>query len=244
MENINIGINEQIITGRKYRRLIDKATKLWQRISWWTKASDVEFDDGKNAEQKLGNINGITSDFFINDESIAASSNLTNRAYTRFNEFTDNGRVKGIIIGEDGNPYIEYCDEDGADTVLKKLGSVDEDELINSISDKTTNEYTKGTWLCIVSSSATTSANSVSFSDTCSITDPDINSIKRIYVKENTTKTEAGHDDDNNKCYIGSRLYLIIVNTETANVSLSYNPSTTSLPRRVQHNKCKVKLSN
>ena len=244
MENINIGINEQIIIGRKYRRLIDKAAKLWQRISWWTKASDVEFDDGKTAEQKLGNINGITSDFSVNDESIAASSNLTNRAYTRFNEFTDDGKIKRIIIGEDGNPYIEYSDKDGADTVLKKLGSVDEDELINSISDKTTNEYTKGTWLCTVSSSATTEANAVTFSDTFSITDPDINSIKCIYKKENTTKTDGEHDVDNNKCYLGSRLYLIVVNTATASVSLSYNPSATSIPTRIQHNKCKVKLSD
>ncbi|MDE7131251.1 MAG: hypothetical protein K2O65_05585 [Lachnospiraceae bacterium] len=118
-----MGINEKIITGRKFRRLIDKDSKLWQLISWWTKASDVEFDDGKTAEQKLGNINGITSDFSVDDESIAASSNLTNRAYERFDEFTDGGKINAIIIGEDGKPYIKYWD--GADTVLKKLGNVD-----------------------------------------------------------------------------------------------------------------------
>lgn len=120
-----MAINENIVTGRKFRRLINKDSKLWQRISWWTKSSDVEFDDGKTAEQKLGNINGITSDFSVDNESIAASSNLTKRAYERFNEFTDGGRIKGIIIGEDGKPYIEYWNEDGADTVLKKLGEIE-----------------------------------------------------------------------------------------------------------------------
>lgn len=130
-----MGINEKIVTGRKWRRLIDKDSKLWQLISWWTKASDVEFDDGKTAEQKLGNIDGITSDFSVNDESIAASSNLTNRAYERFDEFTDGGKIKRIIIGEDGKPYIEY--EDGADTVLKKLGN-ENVVLLGSISSSKT----------------------------------------------------------------------------------------------------------
>lgn len=116
-----MAVNEKIVTGRKFRRLIDRDSKLWQLISWWTKASDVEFDDGKTAEQKLGDINGITSDFLVNDESVAASSNLTNRAYERFDEFTDGGKIKRIFIDENGKPCIEY--EDGADTVLKKLGN-------------------------------------------------------------------------------------------------------------------------
>lgn len=46
-------VNEIIVTGRVKRRLIDKAAKLWQKISYWTKASDVEFDDGKTAEEKV-----------------------------------------------------------------------------------------------------------------------------------------------------------------------------------------------
>ena len=118
-----MAINETIVTGRKFRRLIDKDSKLWQRISWWTKAGDVEFNDGKTAEQKLGNINGITSDFSVNNDSMAASSSLSHRAHTRFMEFTDNGRIISIKIGEDGSPYIEY--KDGADTVLKKLGDIE-----------------------------------------------------------------------------------------------------------------------
>lgn len=135
METLPLSVvNEVIVTGRKKRILIDKAAKLWQCISEWTKASDVEFDDGKTAEQKVGNINGITSDFSVDNESIAASSSLTNRAYERFQEFTDDGRINRIIIGEDGKPYIEYWDEDGADTVLKKLGNIDiTDDNIDAI---------------------------------------------------------------------------------------------------------------
>ena len=66
-----MAVNETIVTGRKFRKCIDAATKAWQRISFWTKSSDVEFEDGKNAETKLGAIDGITDslqegeDFYI-----------------------------------------------------------------------------------------------------------------------------------------------------------------------------------
>lgn len=113
-------VNEVIVTGRVKRRLIDQAAKLWQRLSYWTKASDVEFDDGKTAEEKIGNINGITSDFSLDDECICASASMAHRAHERFDEFTDGGRIVSIKIGDDGKPYIAY--KDGADTVLKKLG--------------------------------------------------------------------------------------------------------------------------
>lgn len=49
-------VNEQIVTGRKFRKLIDEASRLWLRISFWTKASDVEFNDGETAETKFVNI--------------------------------------------------------------------------------------------------------------------------------------------------------------------------------------------
>lgn len=49
-------INEQIVTGRKFRKLIDEASRLWLRVSFWTKACDVEFDDGETAETKFSNI--------------------------------------------------------------------------------------------------------------------------------------------------------------------------------------------
>lgn len=47
-------INETVVTGRKFRKLIDEATRMWQRISFWTSASDVEFSDGATLESKFG----------------------------------------------------------------------------------------------------------------------------------------------------------------------------------------------
>lgn len=136
MENINIGINEKIVTGRKFRRLIDKDSKLWQLISWWTKAIDVEFDDGRTAEQKLGNINGITSDLNDRDDiasSIAAVNSVNEELQYRIGGFR-------IFRGDDGNIYI--IDENaGADSVPKKLGDGDP-ETLGQISGN--NEYIFG----------------------------------------------------------------------------------------------------
>ncbi len=67
-------VNETIISGKKIRICIDAINKLWERISIWSKASDVEFDDGRTAETKVGMINGITSDPNCEDETIAISA--------------------------------------------------------------------------------------------------------------------------------------------------------------------------
>ena len=107
-----MAVNEQIVTGRKFRKLIDEANKIWQRISFWTKSSDVEFEDGKNAETKLGAINGITSDLSCEESTIAASAAALNQV---------NRSLGGnIITYENGKYYIQA----GADTASKKqLGS-------------------------------------------------------------------------------------------------------------------------
>lgn len=109
-----MAINEKIVTGRKFRRLIDKEAKLWQRFSWWTSSNDVECGDGKTVEQKIGNINGITSDFAVDDSSICASSILTNRIKTDLNDGIINDHIQ-FVIDEDGNLGWK---KDGADTVI------------------------------------------------------------------------------------------------------------------------------
>ena len=38
------------VTGRKYRILVDKANDIWDRISFWTRASDVYYDDDSSAQ--------------------------------------------------------------------------------------------------------------------------------------------------------------------------------------------------
>ena len=101
-----MAINETISTGNKYRRLKDASTKLWQRLSFWTKASDVEFDNGATAETSLGNIQGITDSVNSNASNIAASAAAVN---------TLNSNI-GVYVGDDGK--LHFKNGSGADTAL------------------------------------------------------------------------------------------------------------------------------
>lgn len=131
-----MAVNEQIVTGRKFRKLIDEANKLWQRISFWTKASDVEFNDGKNAETKFGAINGVTDSLTSTASNIAASakavktlndkvtqlSSNINKIYTVNGVAMKNGalttfnvgfRAKYIAIYIPNNYLCAYVDDNG-----------------------------------------------------------------------------------------------------------------------------------
>lgn len=57
-----MAVNEKIQTGRKFRKLIDEDSRLWLRISFWTKASDVEFDDNETAETKFADMSSRIND--------------------------------------------------------------------------------------------------------------------------------------------------------------------------------------
>ena len=50
-----MAINERNVTGRKYR-VWDAANNLWRRLSFWTKASDVELDNGHDLQTEMGTV--------------------------------------------------------------------------------------------------------------------------------------------------------------------------------------------
>ena len=104
-----MAVNEKIITGKKYRVLADKATKLWNRYSFWNKASDTEFDDGKDAQTKLGAIDGITDSLTATSSNIAASA----KAVSTLN--SNLGKVS-VYVGDDGK--LHFVDATGADSVI------------------------------------------------------------------------------------------------------------------------------
>lgn len=67
-------MSSENIVSKKFRILVDKSQRLYERISFWTRASDVEFNSGKNAQDTLGNIYGISDSLTSTSSNIAAST--------------------------------------------------------------------------------------------------------------------------------------------------------------------------
>ena len=122
-------MSETIVTGKKYRILTDVAQKVWQRVSFWTKSTDVEFNDAKTAETKVGAIDGITDSLSSNSSRIAASAKAVNQLNGDLNdnlnelnsEFTDfksgegyggNMWMHGLYIGDQKTIFIFQNPED------------------------------------------------------------------------------------------------------------------------------------
>lgn len=97
-----MAINENIVTGRKFRKLIDETNKLWQRISIWTKASDVEFNDGKTAQNKVGSINGVTDSLTSTSSNIAASAKAVKTLNDKITQLSSNLTVNIEVIYQAG----------------------------------------------------------------------------------------------------------------------------------------------
>ena len=117
---------EVVKTGKIYRILADETSKLWHKISFWSKASDTEFNDGKNAETKLGAINGITDSLNSTSSNVAASA----KAVSSLNSnLTANGSQLYMDY-HDGKYGINTSPNRGADTFIPfRSGMVLYDEI-------------------------------------------------------------------------------------------------------------------
>lgn len=83
-------VNETIVTNRYFRRCTDAANKVWQRISFWHKASDCEFDDGSTAQTKVGAIKGITTSTSVTETGYAADMTTVKGLQTQIDELNSN----------------------------------------------------------------------------------------------------------------------------------------------------------
>ena len=95
-------------TGKSYN-IFDKVNNVWNKISFWHKASDCEFNDGKTAQTKLGAIDGITSDLSGESETVAASIKCVNQLNSSLEESlvaSDNLKFKFATDGEGNYGYL------------------------------------------------------------------------------------------------------------------------------------------
>ena len=67
-------VEEVQVTGRKYR-IFDAVNHIWKRISYWTKATDVELDNGTNLQDTIDNLN--TTIVTINNYDAVQSEEIT-----------------------------------------------------------------------------------------------------------------------------------------------------------------------
>ena len=84
-----MAVNEEIVTGKKFRRLIDIATNKWRRYSFWNKAKDTECEDGTDVETKVGAIKGITTSTNVSETGYAADAKTVseiNQSLTNLND--------------------------------------------------------------------------------------------------------------------------------------------------------------
>ena len=123
--------SEVLQKGKVYRILADAANQVWDKISFFTHADDVEFSDGQNASIKVGAINGITDDLTCEDPSIAASSvavKTLNESLVGYPDYTNvittinatsvtyTATQKGWLIGSikqtdtSAGPYVQIND--------------------------------------------------------------------------------------------------------------------------------------
>ena len=85
-----MAVNETIVTNRYFRKCTDAANKVWQRISFWHKASDCEFDDGSTAQTKVGAIKGITTSTSVTETGYAADMTTVKGFQTQIDELNSN----------------------------------------------------------------------------------------------------------------------------------------------------------
>lgn len=69
-------MSETIVTGRKYKI---RDGGIWKILSFFTKASDVECEDGNTVESKIGSIKGITTSTTQTEIGYATDSTTTKK---------------------------------------------------------------------------------------------------------------------------------------------------------------------
>lgn len=81
---MNLQLPEVIITGKKYRvKGTVNGVLSWIRTSFWTKASDVELDNGSNVEEKISELTTTTSNTSNSLNTHKNSSDHDSRYYLK-----------------------------------------------------------------------------------------------------------------------------------------------------------------
>ena len=97
------------------RIMVDKSQNLYHRISLWGKAQDVEFNSGKNAQDTLGNIYGISDSLTSTSSNIAASTAAIKAI---------NDKITGIKLGDATQADVLVGKKFSSQIGLNKIGTM------------------------------------------------------------------------------------------------------------------------
>jgi hypothetical protein len=67
-------MTENIVTGKAYRVMMDLQNGIWNKISFWKKASDVYDNNNKPLQTTIGAIAGITDSLTSTSSNVVASA--------------------------------------------------------------------------------------------------------------------------------------------------------------------------
>lgn len=101
-----MAVNEEIVTGKKFRRLIDIATNKWRRYSFWNKAKDTECEDGTDVETKVGAIKGITTSTNVSETGYAADAKTVSEINQSLTYTTSQDVVIGSLNGKELHRHV------------------------------------------------------------------------------------------------------------------------------------------
>ena len=74
---------------RDYKVLADNTVGafIWNRLSFWTHGSDVEFTDGETAQEKVGAIHGITTSTSVTSTGYAADASVVSALNKKVSQY-------------------------------------------------------------------------------------------------------------------------------------------------------------
>lgn len=90
--------SENIVTGKKYRILKDATNKVWDVISFFTKASDVYNNNNKNLQTTIGSINGISSSLTSTSSDVAASAAAVKALNDKITDLSSNYVISKMSV--------------------------------------------------------------------------------------------------------------------------------------------------
>lgn len=108
-------IGDTVSKGNYFNVCTDETNQTFETKSFYTDSEDVSFADGENAENKVGAIKGITSDFNTTDAGYAASMTAVSKLNSSLESqpnfvYDSTGKITG------------YKTKAGADTVFPFSG--------------------------------------------------------------------------------------------------------------------------